>query len=173
LKKIVKNAAVQAHNPRVVMITAPPVDEYQLWFADQAKGRPQPSRTAERTKSYADAAREAGNELGAAVLDIWTLFMTKAGWSQGKPLPGSRDVPQNSVLMDLLHDGTLRRVPTTEFSPLTLPSGLHLNPSGYRIIHDELLKLVAATWPDQTPERLPFVLPAWDDPDQWKKYEIK
>lgn len=107
IKKMVKNSAVQAHDTRIIVVTAPPVDEYQLWVADEARGRSQPSRTAERTKSYADAAREAGDELGAAVLDVWTLFMTKAGWEPGKPLPGSREIVQSSVLRDLLHDGIL------------------------------------------------------------------
>ncbi len=63
------------------------------------------SRTAEHTKKYADACREVGNEVGVAVLDLWSVFMAAAGWKEGEPLPGSRTIEQNPVLRDWLHDG--------------------------------------------------------------------
>lgn len=47
-------------------------------------------------------------------------------------------------------------------------TGLHLNPSAYKVLFDALMALIAKTWPDQMPERLPMALPAWDDPDAWK-----
>lgn len=50
---------------------------------------------------------------------------------------------------------------------LTL-TGLHFSPEGYRVVYDELMALIAHTWPDQVPEDLPFVLPAWNDVASWK-----
>lgn len=39
--------------------------------------------------------------------------------------------------------------------------GLHLSPDGYRILYDEVMKVIGANWPDQTPEQLPRVFPGW------------
>ena len=62
-------------------------------------------RTAEATKKYADACRELGNRLGVPVVDIWSAFMKAAGWSEGEPLAGSINAPENKKLADLLSDG--------------------------------------------------------------------
>ncbi|KAJ9639521.1 hypothetical protein H2199_006556 [Coniosporium tulheliwenetii] len=107
LRQLLQHEVVKAHNPRLILITPPPVDEYQLEIADKAKGYDTSlqRRTAERTKSYADAAYEVGRELGVTVLDIWTAFMLKAGWKQGKPLLGSSKLPRSPVLSELLYDG--------------------------------------------------------------------
>ena len=74
------------------------------------------TRTAENTKAYADAARTVGTELGITILDLWAVFMERAGWKEGKdgegeaskslPLPGSKKGPTNQVLGELLCDGT-------------------------------------------------------------------
>lgn len=42
-------------------------------------------------------------------------------------------------------------------------AGLHLTPAGYRIVYDVVLKVIRENWPDQDPETLPFVFPAWVD----------
>ncbi|EGE81965.2 GDSL Lipase/Acylhydrolase [Blastomyces dermatitidis ATCC 18188] len=62
-------------------------------------------RKASRTKQYADACREVGKKLNVPVADIWTAFMTVAGWVDGQPLAGSREVPVNERLQALLSDG--------------------------------------------------------------------
>lgn len=46
--------------------------------------------------------------------------------------------------------------------------GLHLTPDGYRVLFHKLMELIATTWPDQLPERLPMILPAWDEVEAWK-----
>lgn len=33
------------------------------------------------------------------------------------------------------------------------------------------MKVIAEKWPDQTPDKLPMVLPAWNDPAAWKAFE--
>jgi hypothetical protein len=43
----------------------------------------------------------------------------------------------------------------------TIP-GLHLNPRGYELLFKELMNTINSHWPDQAPENLPFVFPAWD-----------
>lgn len=39
------------------------------------------------------------------MLDLWSTFMKRAGWQEGEPLPGSRDVDNNKFLSDALLDG--------------------------------------------------------------------
>jgi hypothetical protein len=46
---------------------------------------------------------------------------------------------------------------------------LHLSPKAYRLFFDEIMKTIAAKWPDQIPEHLPYVIPAWDDTAEWAK----
>ena len=46
--------------------------------------------------------------------------------------------------------------------------GLHLTPDGYRVLYHQLMALIANTWPDQLPEQLPMILPAWNDLEAWK-----
>ncbi|TKA53902.1 hypothetical protein B0A49_13346 [Cryomyces minteri] len=150
LAAIITHPAVKAHNPRVMLITPPPVDERLCEAGDLLKGIDEVRRTAENTASYAAAARRVGEELGVPVLDLWSSFMSAAGWSAGEPLPGSQVVARNVLLNELLHDG------------------LHFNPKGYKILFEEMMKLVAETWPDQVPDMLPFVLPAWDSATAWQ-----
>jgi len=105
LKAIVNHSSIVAQKPRIILITPPPVNEYRLEESDLVKGLTDPRRTAEHTKKYADATREVGAELSVVVLDIWSLFMAKAGWKAGEPLIGSKKVARSEVLDKLLVDG--------------------------------------------------------------------
>ncbi|KZF21496.1 GDSL lipase/acylhydrolase family protein [Xylona heveae TC161] len=146
LKAIIAHPLIKEHNPRIILITPPPVDEYGLTRTDLAKGITDVLRTAEHTKSYADAAKDVGKELQLTVLDLWTAFMERAGWQpEQEVLPGSKKLGQNTLLAELFHDG------------------LHFNPPAYKILFDELMKVIAKNWPDQLPENLPFVFPHWEE----------
>lgn len=48
-------------------------------------------------------------------------------------------------------------------------TGLHLTPEGYRVLYHEMMVLIAKTWPDQLPEKLPMILPAWNDLEAWSR----
>ena len=69
---ILTHPTVLAHAPCLILITPPPVDEYQR---PPIPGRPDEERTrsAARTKLYADAAKEVGAELGVPVCDLWDI----------------------------------------------------------------------------------------------------
>ncbi|KAI9886495.1 MAG: hypothetical protein M1823_001675 [Watsoniomyces obsoletus] len=139
LVNIIEHPMVKAHNPRIILIAPPPVDEYQF-------GRDKKDRRAEHTKAYADVVWEIGTAHDVPVIDLWTLFMTKAGWSrEGTALPGSKDTTKNEALRMLLSDG------------------VHLAPEGYRILYDELQEVIRGNWSDQVPDQLPWVLPAWQE----------
>ncbi len=119
-------------------MTPPPVDEYQLGG---------PDRTAAHTAKYAHAALELGEELHLPVLDLWTIFMRKAGWQEGSTgaLIGSKDAPRSQVLGELLDDG------------------LHFTGKGYDLTFDELIKVIQQKLPDLVPESLPTIFPDWKD----------
>lgn len=127
LKKIVQHPATIAQNPRILILTPPPVNEYQLEAFDIAKDTPHPSRTVKQTKLYSEAAREVAASLGVAVVDLWTAFMTAAGWKDGEPLIGSRDAPNNEKLQSFFTDGSI---------PVVIHMGLVLIVICYRIAFD-------------------------------------
>ncbi|KAK2746099.1 hypothetical protein FQN57_003439 [Myotisia sp. PD_48] len=129
---------------KVLLLTPPPINEYQL-DKSPLKG----SRSAENTKRYADACRKVGEECGkdsnnVAVVDIWSAFMAKAGWKEGQPLIGSKDVPENAMLAALLTDG------------------LHFSPNGYKIMYHEVMKVIAEKYPLEMPEERPYHFPRWN-----------
>jgi len=154
LRTIATYAPLRAHQPRIVLITPPPIDERLCEITDAAKGIHVTRRTAANTAAYAQAVRDLGRELGVPVLDLWTAFMREAGWngSFDVPLVGAKEAPQSEVLVGLLHDG------------------LHFTPAGYRIMYREFMAMVQREVPDLVPDRLPFVLPTWDDVRAWEQW---
>jgi isoamyl acetate esterase len=168
LRKIATHSCVEAHHSiRVVLITPPPVDERKLLEADRAKypdvvsesGRTVMRRTAHTTAMYAQAVRDVGADLQLPVLDIWSAMAREAGhaWKADdlndfdKPSFGSYNASVNTTLQSFLHDG------------------LHFSKSAYRLLFDELIALIEKTWPDDTPDKIPFALPVWDDEEGWKR----
>ncbi|KAJ5742315.1 Esterase SGNH hydrolase-type subgroup [Penicillium manginii] len=143
LSSIIQHPATVAQNPRIILITPPPINEYQLEEFDAAKDTPHPSRTASSARLYAVTAHEVGSTLNVPVVDLWSAFMKLTGWREGQPLIGSRAAPNNETFAGLFTDG------------------LHLSPAGNRIVYDEIIKVIEANWPDQTPHILPMVFPSW------------
>ncbi|OAL20926.1 hypothetical protein AYO20_11453 [Fonsecaea nubica] len=138
LRAIISFPGVELHQTECLLITPPPVDEWQLGSSE---------RTAEHTARYAAACREVGREMGLPVLDLWTIFMSKAGWQEGStgPLIGSKDAARNEVLGKLLNDG------------------LHLTVQGYNLLYEALVRVIRDHLPDHLPEKLPYIFPDWKD----------
>jgi isoamyl acetate esterase len=112
LKTIISYPQAKGQSPHIVLITPPPICEHILEELDNAAGAAL-RRRATMAKSYADAVRQLGSDLHIPVLDMWSLFMAKAGWKEGEPLPGSRDVPKSQVLAELMYDGRISRSKTS------------------------------------------------------------
>jgi isoamyl acetate esterase len=105
LISIITHPAVKAQRPKTILVTPPPVDEYSL--PEHGMGG---TRTAERTKLYADITKEVGKELGVAVVDIWTCLMEKSGWQPETPLNGSLAVSRNWAFSQFFVDGKPRSI---------------------------------------------------------------
>ncbi|KAL3427949.1 GDSL-like Lipase/Acylhydrolase [Phlyctema vagabunda] len=146
LVSIINHTAVQVHSPKIILFTPPPVDEITLLNRMKEIGVDQEPRRQTVTATYADAVREVGRETGNVVLDVWKLFMTKAGWRVGDYIfPGSEKAEKNEVLAELLYDG------------------LHLSPAGYEVVYEGLIKTLDENWPDMVPEKLPYTVSvAWE-----------
>ncbi|KAI9783603.1 MAG: isoamyl acetate-hydrolyzing esterase [Peltula sp. TS41687] len=145
LNKILTHPSLEKHHAGIILLTPPPLDQYLRAKNDAEKGLTEPERTAEHTKLYVDVVREEASKLGVTLMDVWTLFQREAGWKEGEPLIGSKNREQSAVFAELLQDG------------------LHLTPKGYRLVFDELMRVIQENWPDQVPEKLPLVFPVWED----------
>jgi len=109
LVQIITHPAIQAQKTRVILVTPPPVEERRLEHRVKSQGYTKLNRSNERTKQYADASREVAKDMDVGCLDLWTAFMSKAGWKPGDPLYGSRDLPENNAIRSLIHDGRCDR----------------------------------------------------------------
>ncbi|KAL9603491.1 MAG: hypothetical protein Q9219_001178 [cf. Caloplaca sp. 3 TL-2023] len=145
LHSIVCHPSVQAQSPRLILITPPPVNEWALEESDEDGLKSGSKRTAEYTKLYADACMRIGRDLGLPVVDLWSSIMFGAGYEPGQDqhLPGSKMTERNTFLDDVLRDG------------------LHFSPLGYELLFQAIMELIERQWPDQRPEQLNFVHPAW------------
>lgn len=129
--------------------------------AELERGYKDPLRSAEHTKQYADACRQVGVDVGITVLDVWSIFMAKAGWKEGEPLIGSKKVARNEVLEKLLNDGEL--LVLLKAGVLKIDTGLHFRPDAYRLLYDSMMDLIQKEWPDQAPNNLRFIFRSWPE----------
>jgi hypothetical protein len=87
-------------------MTLPPFEETMLVTAMKEWGNFGESRKAGDAKEYARIVKEVGKESGVSVLDVWGIFMERAGWKgEGDVLPGSLENGMSEVLGELLDDG--------------------------------------------------------------------
>ncbi|KAG0633096.1 SGNH hydrolase-type esterase domain-containing protein [Tuber brumale] len=142
LKRIVNHPLLVAHSPKIVLITPPPICEYRTQDNDLAKGIVGIQRLATNTKKYVDAALEVGKALDIPTVNLWGAFVQYVGgWEEGNPLPGSKELPKNEKLGELLRDG------------------LHFEPKGYQILYDLVLGTIRENIPELAPENLELVFP--------------
>lgn len=111
-----------SHNPRIIVVTPPPVEERRLLDSSRAFGYTNLTRASKVTKTYADAAREVAGKGGFVVCDLWKAMMEKAGWREGEGgevgevLPGCMEREENEVLRALLSDGKLSKARCCKFN---------------------------------------------------------
>lgn len=114
------------------------------------------SRKQVDAKAYSEVTKEVGKELGIPVVDVWSAFMEKAGWKEGTELQGTTETGKNTVLQRLLYDGKFIQIFRQSLELSVGNLGIHLAPDGYRIVFDELLKVLKENWPQYPPYTMPF-----------------
>jgi lysophospholipase L1-like esterase len=138
LKEIIHHPSITGQGCKILLVTPPPINEYQLLVGDLEKGHPAITRLAEVTAQYAAVVREVAAEFkdrNVVLIDLWTALMKRAMMETPKDgldqfdskVIGSRTVPENEGLRRLLVDG------------------LHLTGAGYSVFLDE----VSSTYVDQ------------------------
>jgi len=146
LKSILMHQALKQHDTKFVLITPPPICEYMTQEDDASKGKPEIQRLAANTKKYVEVVLSVGKDMKVPTVNLWGAFMQYAGgWEEGKPFAGSKEIPPNEKLQSLLRDG------------------LHLNPKGYEVMYDAVMKTIREAYPEYDPEKLQFIYPYWAD----------
>ena len=169
LANIISHPKVQAQNPRIIVVTPPPINEYGCEENDRAKGYLEPRRNANHTKQYAEVAKKAALANGAILLDLYTVLMNHAEHQEGDAvLEGSKEKPDNPFLKMLLHDGRRPLAHRSKGCLTDSTPGLHFTHTAYTLFFQELMRTIHKTWPDQMPSELPFVLPEWNNEQAWE-----
>lgn len=149
LTKIVNHARVKKNNPKILLVTPPPVDELKHGKLDAAAGIPSAIRTSAVSASYSEKAREVAKENpGVILIDLWQSLMDKAismapdEYQPGGPWLGS---PQNGKAGGL---------------DALLPDGLHMSGEAYRVFFNTLRPHIGREW-DGKEDSETFVYPTW------------
>ncbi|KXH69275.1 GDSL-like Lipase/Acylhydrolase [Colletotrichum salicis] len=152
LIKIVTHPNITAHNPKILLVTPPPIDEIRITKLDLAWGHPKPTRTAKISAGYTQAARDVAAEVpGVVSIDLWQALMDHAvaktpDFKAGGPLLGTPELGEQGGLADLL------------------PDGLHLSGEAYRVFYKTVLPHIGQEYvglPDD--DRTDYVFPDWRD----------
>ncbi|EEU34849.1 SGNH hydrolase-type esterase domain-containing protein [Fusarium solani] len=123
LTKIITHRHIVAHNPKILLVVPPPLDQIRITELDLEKGHAQASREAAVSSCYSEAAREVAQRVpGVVLVDLYKAIMDAAVSKTpdfdptGPPLgfPGGKR-------------GALAHL---------VPDGLHLSGEAYRIFYD-------------------------------------
>ena len=85
------------------------------------------------------------------------------GWSEGEPLPGSKEIPENERLTGLFRDG-LHFSPKGCVVPGLLKACMWLTASRYEIMYEQVMSVILKSFPelDPTSDELKYVYPYWE-----------
>jgi isoamyl acetate esterase len=125
------------------LVTPGPICAYRWGDHDRAGGY-EPQRTAEHTALYAEKAKSVAEDLKIPHVNLWTGFLSAAGWVFGDPLVGSTSIPKNDKLGELL------------------PDGLHFSANGNKLCFQLIFDKIKEVYPDLIPEKMVPNVPLWD-----------
>lgn len=137
LKIIVTHPSIMAHNPTILLVTPPPLNEVHLEQEDLAKGKSALTRHQSVTAQYAQAVREIAAEYTNVVLvDLWAAMMKEATRLTSSQV-------DNETKTRLL--GSLGQSESQGLRHL-LVDGLHLTGFGYEVFYREVKPAIGKTW---------------------------
>ncbi|KAK1660048.1 SGNH hydrolase-type esterase domain-containing protein [Colletotrichum godetiae] len=126
LRDILTHPTIRAHNPKILLVSPPPLDEIRMLERDLEKGHGQASRSAAVSKTYSDAALSIAAEVpGVVPIDLHEAVMRRAE---------SMTIGSSRSSLPLGHPGGERGG-----LEVLIPDGLHLGGEGYRVLF-ELVK---------------------------------
>lgn len=149
---------MKAHNPKILLVTPPPIDEVVCERADKSKGLAEVSRRQSVTREYARAIRKIvidGQREGMNIVlvDLWQAMLDRVieltpGYvdeeqAGGKNLLGSREKGENEAFKKLLVDG------------------LHFTGAGYEVFYNAVVQHIGQTWKDEPFDKPNWVFPHW------------
>ncbi|GKT43845.1 isoamyl acetate-hydrolyzing esterase 1 [Colletotrichum spaethianum] len=152
LLKIVTHPNITAHNPKILLVTPPPIDEIRITELDLAWGHTKATRTSKISAEYTQAARDVAAEVpGVVLIDLWQALMDHAvsktpGFKTGGPLLGTPELGEQGGLADLL------------------PDGLHMSGEAYRVFYKTVVPHIGQEWaglPED--DRTGYIFPDWRD----------
>jgi lysophospholipase L1-like esterase len=149
MNAIINHPGIKAHNPKILLVTPPPVNEVHLEAEDFKRGHPALTRHQSNTEQYVKVVRELAEEYkdkGVVLVDLWAAMMREAarltpGHVEGGALLGSREKGDSEGLRKLLVDG------------------IHLTGAGYKVFLNEVLPNVGKEWADEDPNDPSWIFP--------------
>ncbi|KAI0455364.1 SGNH hydrolase-type esterase domain-containing protein [Xylaria acuta] len=124
LIKIVTHDHIKAHNPKIMLVTPPPLDEIQSYATDLKNGHKERVRKAAVSAQYSETVRQIAAELpGVVLIDLQKAIMEKAismtpDYDPSGPPLGYPEGNKRGALEQLL------------------PDGLHMSGEAYRVFFD-------------------------------------
>lgn len=153
LETIISHPHIQAHKPKIMLVTPPPLDEIKATKIDLEKGFPQCTRTSATSASYSEQVRQITREQPDVILiDLWKGLMDRAiemapnDYQPGGPWLGSPENGKQGGLDTLL------------------PDGLHMNGEAYQVLYGLIKPHIGPHWTGNPEhDRGEYVLPDWRD----------
>jgi lysophospholipase L1-like esterase len=145
IKAILTHPIIAAHQPKILLVTPPPIDEIRIDELDRARGRDEATRKSKISAQYVQVVRDVAASMPQVVLiDLEKAMLEVAvsktpGHDPAGPRLGDLDGGQRGHLEHLL------------------PDGLHLGGEAYQI----LWGLVQ-----------PHITPGWDDMGELERYKL-
>jgi lysophospholipase L1-like esterase len=150
LKKIITHPNITVHNPKIIVVTPPPLDEIRRSELEtDADGGPQ--RLHKVSADYSQKAREVAEEVpGVILVDLWQAIMdaaikdtpgfTAGNGNLGEPRDGKGKEEVQGALPSYLHDG------------------LHMTGKAYEVFYNVLSPHIKGDWTKRGKE-----FPEWRD----------
>lgn len=137
LKKIITHQNIVAHNPKVLLITPPPLDETRIYQYDiEENGLDKLTRTAANSAEYSQLARDVAAEVpGTILIDLQDALIKYAisltpEYDASNPLHHNGKIPLLGYM-----DGNGGKGFRGALGRL-LPDGLHLSGESYKVLFD-------------------------------------
>lgn len=148
LEYIINHPHIKQHNPKILLVTPPPVDEIRSGELDKADGFDASIRETNVSATYSQCVRDISARYPDIILvDLWKGIMDKAieltpnDYTPGGPWLGSLENGNRGGLKSLI------------------PDGLHLSGDGYRVFWELTKPHIGSEWvPGDMSE---WVYPAW------------